>query len=149
MTVRDAGDDGPTPPRSRLEDEVIEILDRADQPISFRDHVRRSAQRRRRERVAEATGSIPDLASAGPGTFLISCIVLALLATFIRDTSPALSALVALGSVACLVMVAVRRRGGAGGSGPKTWRGRDLDPDPEPPAWVESLRDRFRRPPRI
>lgn len=149
MTVRDAGDEGPNPPRSRLEDEVLEILVRADQPTSLRDHVRRTAQGRRRERVGRATNSVPDLATAGPGTFLIACIVLAVLATAIRDTSAALAALFALASVAALVMVAVRRRGGAGGFGGKTWRGRDLDPTSPTPPWVDSVRDRFRRPPRF
>ncbi len=149
MTVRDAGDDRPNPPRSRLEDEVLEILVRADQPTSFADHVRRRARRQRRERFGAAAGSLPNFATAGPGTFLIACVALALLATLVRDGSAALAALLGLASFASLVMVAVRRRGGAGGSGPKTWRGRDLDPGPEPPPWVGSLRDRFRGPPKI
>lgn len=156
MTVRDAGDEDsetqpqpqPQPPRSRLEDEVLEILHRAEQPTSLRDHLRRTAQRRRRERMAAAAGSVPSWSSAGPGTFLLACLALALLATLIRDASAALGALLAIASVACLVMVAVRR-GGGDGSGPKSWRGRDLDPTPTTPAWVDSLRDRFRGPPRL
>ena len=148
MTLRDAGDDRPNPPRSRLEDEVLEILVRADQPTSFRDHVRRRAQRERRERFTSAARSLPSFAAAGPGTFLVACLALAILATLVRDASGFLAALLALASVASLAMVAVRRRGGAGGTGPKTWRGRDLDPGPSTPAWVESLRDRFRGPPR-
>lgn len=149
MTVRDEGDDPPKPPRSRLEDEVLEILVRADQPTSLRDHVRRTAQRRRRERLSHAARSLPSFAAAGPGTFLVACLALALLATLVRDGSAALAALLAVASVACLVMVAVRRRGAAGSSEPKTWRGRDLSPDPPTPAWVEALRDRFRRPPKF
>lgn len=158
MTVRDAGDEDsdtqpqpdspPQPARSRLEDEVLEILHRAEQPTSLRDHVRRTAQRRRHERMAAAAGSVPNWSSAGPGTFLLACVALALLATLIRDASAALGALLAIASVACLVMVAVRR-GGGDGSGPKSWRGRDLDPTPTTPAWVDSLRDRFRGPPRL
>jgi len=148
VTARDAGDDRPNPPRSRLEDEVLEILVRADQPTSLRDHVRRRARRQRRERLGAAARSVPSFAAAGPGTFLIACVALAFLATLVRDASAALAALLALASVACLAMVAVRRRG-AGGSGPKTWRGRDLDPGPSTPPWVESLRDRFRGPPKI
>ena len=149
MTVRDAGDDRPNPPRSRLEDEVLEILVRAEQPTSFRDHVRRRAQRQRRERLTNAAREVPSFATAGPGTFLIACLVLAFLAALVRDSSGFLAALLALASVASLAMVAVRRRGGAGGSGPKMWRGRDLDPGPSTPAWVESLRDRFRGPPKF
>lgn len=141
--------DQPTPPRSRLEDEVLEILVRTDQPTSLADHVRRKTQQQRRPRIDAAARAVPSFDSAGPGTFLIVCLVLALLASIVRDTSALLAALLALTSVAALAMVAVRRRGGAGGPGTKTWRGRDLDVDPPPPAWVEALRDRFRRPPRF
>ena len=148
MTDRDRGGDQPTPPRSRLEDEVLEILVRADQPTSFRDHVRRKAQRRRRAQLDAATRSVPSLGALGPGTFLIACLGLAFLATLVRDSSALLANLLGLASVASLAMVWVRRHGGAGGSNVKTWRGRDIDLSPPPPAWVESLRERFRRPPR-
>ena len=148
MSERDRGGEQPTPPRSRLEDEVLEILVRADQqPTSLREHVRRKAQERRRAQLSGAARSLPGIGTAGPGTFLIACLALAFLATLVRDSSALLAYALALLSVAALAMVWVRRAGG-GGSGPKTWRGRDMDLSPPPPAWVEALRDRFRRPPR-
>lgn len=149
MTDRDRAGDQPTPPRSRLEDEVLEILVRTDQPTSLGDHVRRKAQRQRRSRFDNAARSVPSFGSAGPGTFLVVCLALALLASIVRDSSALLATLLVLASVASLAMVAVRRRGAAGGPGVRTWRGRDLDFSPPPPAWVEGLRDRFRRPPRL
>lgn len=148
MTDRDRAGDQPTPPRSRLEDEVLEILVRTDQPTSLGDHVRRKAQQQRRTRFDNAARSVPSFSSAGPGTFLVVCLTLALLASIVRDSSALLATLLVLASVASLAMVAVRRHGAAGPS-VKTWRGRDLDFSPPPPAWVDSLRDRFRRPPRL
>ncbi len=147
MTDRNRADEQPPPRRSRLEDEVREILVRADQPASFTDHVRRKAQQRRREQFASASRVLPQLDTLGPGAFLIGCFVVAFLATLVRSSSPLLAQLLAVGSVALLAMVWVRRRGASGGSRIKQWRGRDIDLSPPPPAWVESLRDRFRRPP--
>ena len=147
MTDHDRAAEQPPPRRSRLEDEVREILVRADQPASFTDHVRRKAQQQRRERLVNAGRAIPQIDTLGPGAFLIGCFVAAFLATLVRSSSPLLAQLLAVGSVALLAMVWVRRHGSSGGSRIKQWRGRDIDLNPPPPAWVESLRDRFRRPP--
>jgi hypothetical protein len=148
MKDRDHGGDEPTVPRSRLEDEVLEILVRADQPTSLRDHVRRKAQQRRRTQLTAFTQSLPRLNTAGPGTFLVACLVLAFLAMLVRDSSALLATLLAIASSASLVMIWVRRYGAGGRADVKTWRGRDIDLAPPSPAWVDSLRDRFRRPPR-
>lgn len=146
MTDRDRAGGEPAPRRSRLEDEVREILVRADQPASFTDHVRRKAQQQRRERIAGAGRVVPRIDTFGPGAFLIGCFVAAFLATLVRSSSPLLAQLLAVGSVALLAMVWVRP-GSSGRSRIKQWRGRDIDLSPPPPAWMESLRDRFRRPP--
>ena len=149
MTDRDRRGEQPPPPRSRLEDEVLEILVRTDQPTSLRDHVRRKTRQRRRSRVAAAARSIPSLGTRfGPGSYLVGCLILALLATLVDSTSPLLAQLLAIGSIASLVMVWVSRYRTPGGSEIKQWRGRDIDLRPPPPPWVESLRDRLRRPPR-
>lgn len=138
-----------TPPRSRLEDEVREILVRADQPTSLSDHVRRKARQRRRSPLGNAARSFSGLGNAaGAGTFLIGGLALAFLATAVRSGSPLLAQLLALASVGSLAMIWVRRYRSPDGSNLKTWRGRDIDFSP-PPAWVESLRERFRRPPRF
>jgi len=74
-------------------------------------------------------------------------LLLAFVATLVRPGSPLLALLLAVGSVVLLARLWVRRYAAPGGSDAKRWRGRDLDLGRAPPAWVESLRDRFRRPP--
>lgn len=149
MTERNRGNEQPPPPRSRLEDEVREILVRADQPTSLADHVRRKGQRRRAPVRAGTTGSLPGLGQIGPGTLLAAGFAVAFLAMLVRPSSPLLATLLAVGSVVLLALLWVPRYGGSGRSNVKQWRGRDIDLSPPPPAWVESLRERFRRPPRL
>lgn len=136
------------PPRSRLEDEVLEILVRADQqPISLRDHVRR----RTAGRASPAGGGAASrfgLDRLGPGAFWIGSLAAAFLGMLTRDASPLLAAL--LGLVSAVLFAALWfRRSGSGPLEAKRWRGRDLDLGPGGPAWLEGLRDRFRRPPRL
>lgn len=138
----------PTNPQrpSRLEAEVAEILARTEQPASFNDHVRRKAEARAAS--GPSLPAIPNLQQLGPGSFLLGAIGLALLGAAVSGASPLLATLFAIASFVSLAMVWVRRAP-PGPSGPKTWRGRDLDSGPEPPPWVNSLRDRMRRPPRL
>jgi hypothetical protein len=138
-------------PYSRLESEVLEILERSDKPISFSDHVRRKVARERRERLMRATGSLRQVrGQAGPGTFLVASIGLAIVAFLLQDASGLLAYLLALASVVCLFWPIVQSLRRPAGSSNRRWRGRDMDytPPPEPPRWVQNLRDRFRGPPR-
>jgi hypothetical protein len=80
---------------------------------------------------------------------LIGAFALAFLATLVRDMSPLVATLLAIAAVASFAMLWVRRYAAPAGSDVKRWRGREIDLSPAPPAWLESLRDRFRRPPRI
>ena len=135
--------------RSRLEDEVLEILVRSEQPTSLSDHIRRKAVRERRMRAGRAASGLPRVASSlGPGSLLIASIVLAFVAAAVRDWSALLGQLLAIASVAALIGIYVVTHRRPCGSSVKQWRGRDIDLSPTAPAWVESLRDRFRRPPR-
>lgn len=135
------------PPRSRLEDEVREILVRADQPTSLRDHVRRRAARPPRGRGG---GGPPwsRLDRLGSGGYWIASLGAAFVGALVHGTSPLLGTL--CGVVSAVSFGMLWRRGGANGYGSpgQHWRGRDLGPNPTTPAWVESLRDRFRGPPR-
>jgi len=135
--------------RSRLEDEVLEILVRADQPASFKDHVRRRASRQRRARFEQLASGLPGLGAAiGPGALLIGSLALAFIAAAVRDGSALFAQVLAVCSVALLLAIYALSRGGARRSNAKQWRGQDIDLSPPPPAWVSSLRERFRRPPR-
>jgi hypothetical protein len=150
VTDRDRAGQPPSP-RSRLEDEVLEILVRADQPTSIQDHLRRKAERARMAAAPRGANPFrsPSLSRIGPGGFLIGAFVLAFLATLVRSASPLLATLFVLAALASFAMLWVRRYAAPAGSDAKRWRGRDLDLSPPPPAWLESLRDRFRRPPRF
>lgn len=138
----------PSGGRSRLEDEVLEILVRSEQPTSLSDHIRRKAMRERRTRARRVATGLPGAASLGPGSLLIASIVLAFVAAVVRDWSALLGQLLAIASVAALIGIYVVTHRRPGGPNVKQWRGRDIDLSPTSPAWVESLRDRFRRPPR-
>ncbi len=135
--------------RSRMEDEVLEILYRTDQPSSLADHVRRKTARQRRSRISAVSRSYGLRRQAGPGTMLLATLGAALLAVLVKDTSAILATLLALASVAFLLAPIVGRYRRPGRSDVKRWRGRDIDLSPAPPAWIGSLRDRFRKPPRF
>jgi len=135
-------------PYSRVEAEVLEILERSDKPISFSDHVRRKVARERRERLRQAGERLTQpRGNAGPGTFLVAAIVLAVVAFLLRDVSGLLAYLLGLGSVICLFWPIVQSLRRPSESSSRRWRGRDMDdtPPPEPPRWVQDLRDKFRR----
>lgn len=146
---RDREPSGEQPPRSRLEDEVLEILVRAEQPTSLADHVRRRTARRPGGPPPRGGRTLPGLGGVGPGTLLIASLVAALLATLARPESPLLAFLLGLGSALLFGAIWVRRYAGPSGPEVKRWRGRDLNLGPGGPAWVASLRDRFKRPPRF
>lgn len=144
----DTDADPPTNPQrpSRLEAEVAEILARTEQPASFSDHVRRKAEAAGGPRPG--VPAIPSLQHLGPGSFLLGALGLAFLGAAVSGVSPLLATLFAIASFVSLAMVWVRREP-PGPSGPKMWRGRDLDSGPDSPPWVNSIRDRMRRPPRL
>lgn len=156
---RDAADDdrqvGPT--RTRLEEEVLEILQRTDTPVSMSDHVRRKVAQERRERANRWRDSATSLpARLGSFSGIFGFAVLGLLAFIVRDLSPLLATVLAILSVIVLFLPVIdRARGGAQSATGKRWRGQDVDFSARPPmmsgqpAWFEALRDRFRRPPRI
>lgn len=153
--------DGETPPpgkpRTRLEDEVLEILQRTDTPVSMSEHVRRKVAQERRERAQRWRHdalSLPSRLGAFSGIFGFA--ILGLLAFLVRDASPLLATILAIASVVVLFLPVVDRyRNGPQSPTAKRWRGRDMDTSFRPPgssgqpAWFEQLRDRFRKPPKI
>ena len=151
MTDLKRGDSPPDQPRSRLEDEVLEILVKADQPTSFQDHVRRKAARVRGARHPGSGRVLPSfsLARIGPGSLLIGAFAVIFIATLVRASSPLAATILALAGVVMLAMMWVRRYATPGDTNVKRWRGQEVDLSPPPPAWIESLRERFRRPPRF
>lgn len=148
-----AQDDNPPPTpgrRSRLEDEVLEILARADKPTSLTDHVRRKTQRQRQQRLQTSVGRFSSW-SAGldANTFLMGFVIAALLVMFLGDSSALLARLIAIVGLFCLLAPIVLRFKSPRQPTIKQWRGRSIDLSPQGPEWMNSLRDRFRKPPRI
>jgi hypothetical protein len=131
--------------RSRLEDEVLEILTRADRPPTMRERLGHAA-RDGQARLRQARRSTPAPISVGPGVLLIAAFALALIGSALAPSSHLLGFLFGLASFVCLVLLWAPRFNVA--SGQKRWRGRDLGPTTSGAQWLDDLRDRFRRPPR-
>ena len=141
-------DDAPEqPPRrpSRMEQEIAEILERTEQPVSLSEHVRRKATPTSRVHPSRMDWT-RQLRQFGPGTYLLGALAFALLGALVSGGSPLLAMLFSLVSVGSFVMVWIRRTPPGIGQ-PKMWRGRSLDPGPNPSQWLDDLRDRFQGPP--
>ncbi|HEU5431171.1 MAG TPA: hypothetical protein VFU81_05880 [Thermomicrobiales bacterium] len=135
----------PPPSRSRLEDEVLEILTRADRPPTMQERLRRAARDARRP-LGHAARFVPGAIAIGPGLLLAASFALAFLGSLVSGPSHLLGFLFGLASFVCLALLWAPRYNT--GSGPKRWRGRDLGPTASNAQWLDDLRDRFRRPPR-
>jgi hypothetical protein len=79
---------------------------------------------------------------------LVGSLVAAIVAAQVRSSSALAAALLAILSITLLVALYVPRFGRPREDQVKQWRGRSIDLGPQSPPWVESIRDRFRRPPR-
>lgn len=150
---------GPQPaskPRTRLENEVLEILQRTDTPVSMGEHVRRKAAQERRERTARwrsEAASLPARLRLFRGIFGFA--VLGLLAYLVGDLSPLLATVLGILAVIVLFLpVFDRVRSGPQPPTAQRWRGRDMNATFRPsgstasPPWLESLRERFRNGPK-
>jgi hypothetical protein len=85
-------DHGATPPRSRLEAEVLEILERSEKPIPFSARVRRITWRRRRDRLFEYLRSpLQYVTRFGTRAIAIAALICAIMALFLNDAAPLLS----------------------------------------------------------
>jgi|GEM_PF-1902335 len=117
------------PQRSRLEDEVLEILARTDlepgRVIKFKSR----AQRERVQRTRQLRDRIGGLRLSGR-EWLIASVVLAILAMIINHSSPLLAKILALGCIGCLAMIYVVAFRELKGPTTKRWRGRDIDTRP-------------------
>ncbi len=117
------------PPRSRLEAEVLEILERSERPIPFTTRVRRITWRRRRDRLFDHLRSPLDyVKNQGSRAVAIAAIVCAVLALFLNNAAPLLSRAAGLAFIVLIaIFFFVGFKTGASGSSSKRWRGRDVD----------------------
>jgi hypothetical protein len=123
--------------RTRLENEIREILERSDRPPSNVIKFRSQVQRNRitfRERMDGLRGRkfVTDL------NILVAAVVFAVLGYLISDSSQALGRLFALLSIATFVWLFVRYFRRPDRHSAKTWRGRDIDDSPpKRPEWLD------------
>lgn len=116
-------------PLSRIEREVLEILERTDNekpPVT--DLVKWKAQSQRRQRqqqVGEVMHGLRDRLT--PGILLVLGVVLSVVALVARHSTPGLARFAAIAAVICLIVpfIMVFRRPEQP-TGPKRWRGRDM-----------------------
>jgi hypothetical protein len=124
-------DHGATPPRSRLEAEVLEILERSEKPIPFSARVRRITWRRRRDRLVEYLKSpIQYVSRLGSRAIAIAALICAIMALFLNSAAPLLSR---VAGFAFIILIAifffVGFKGSTGGRSVKRWRGRNIELD--------------------
>src|SRR5215218_3788576 len=104
--------DSPEPPsgrRSRLEDEVLEILIKNDRPPSIGERLQSDVRRQRRQfgNFLADRGSLFS-APFETGLWLVGCLVLGILAFALQDVSPISARILAIACFAIVVVAIVR-----------------------------------------
>ena len=119
----------PKEPLSRIEREVLEILERTDQdkpPVT--DMMRWKARSQRRQRKQQISATLDHARQRiTPGVIFVLGIALTLIAIFARHSSPLLARGSAILALACLIIpfvMAIRRPKSP--TGVKSWRGKDM-----------------------
>lgn len=138
MTTKEPDSDQPKP-RTRLEAELAEILERADRPpsnvIKFRAKARQSRSRwlDLRDR---AIGPDSTLRRGGAGALLLGSLAFATIGSFVNPSSHLLAYLFGVLALVCFVGVFVVGFRDPRGGQTKTWRGRDIEIEPPRPTWM-------------
>jgi hypothetical protein len=122
----------PKEPLSRIEREVLEILEKSDQekpPVT--DMMRWKAQSQRRQRKQQlATGVHHARERLTPGMIFILGLALTVMAIVVRHGSPTVARTMAILALVCLIvpfLMVVRRPKSP--TGVKTWRGKEMIED--------------------
>jgi hypothetical protein len=124
----------PKEPLSRIEREVLEILEKSDQekpPVT--DMMRWKAQSQRRQRTQQlATGLHHARERLTPGMVFILGLALTVLAIVVRHGSPSIARITAILALICLIVpfLMVLRRPKSP-TGVKSWRGKEMTEDRE------------------
>lgn len=137
------------PKRSRLEDEVLEILQKADAPLPKPIALRSAADRtvwRTRLRAKGWTNRIASRLRGGGWSVIAAGMILAVVANvLIEPFSPLLTRVLLYAGVALIVAGFVQLyRGGSRSGGPKLWRGKRVDMGRPGIAWDDKA-DEWRR----
>ena len=140
--------DNDTPPKSRLDRELEEILSKND---NIR-HLPPPPRPKRARPLATSPGpahglNVPPQVRRLMGTAIIQALVLAVLALLVRDVSPLLASLLCLAAVVCIILPMVQRfRRPASPPETRMWRGQliDVQPRSEGQSPLEGVRDWWR-----
>jgi hypothetical protein len=121
------------PKRSRLEDEVLEILQKADAPPPKPIALRSAADRtlwRTRLRARGWTSQVEARLRQGGWSVIVAGMVLAILANLLIDpVSPLFARVLLYVGVGLILLGFVQLYRGGSGSGGKMWRGKRVDLD--------------------
>ncbi|MER3438548.1 MAG: hypothetical protein C4346_13720 [Chloroflexota bacterium] len=132
---------------SRLEEEIEEILMKADRPPTPWERLR--AFLRRRPRVLSAARARSRLHRLEGGAFLAGAALTAVAAFLLRDASHLLARSLAVIAVILLLTPIVLSFAGPRNESAKRWRGREIiDVPPSRPSWLDRMFKGPRRPPR-
>jgi hypothetical protein len=140
----------PTGKRSRLEDEVLEILYRSDRPPTFGERLRATLRQTSRSFRMPRSGVLRNVVSRmDSGMWLAAFVILGIVAFLLRNTSPFLARFLVVTCLALLFLAIVRSFSRPGRGQVKQWRGRDIDfSPPTRPLWFDRVFRGQRRPPR-
>jgi hypothetical protein len=132
---------------SRLEEEIEEILMRADRPPTLWERLR--AFLRRRPRLPSAARARSRLHRLEGGAFVAGAVLTAIAAFLLRDASHLLARSLAVIAVILLLAPIVMSFVGPKHESAKRWRGREIiDTPPSRPSWLDRMFKGPRRPPR-
>lgn len=136
--------------RSRLEDEVLEILYRSDRPPTAMDRFRARSRAVRRSLSNGGPRSIGNIsASFDTGGWLVAVIALCVVAFIVRDMSPLVARLLAIASLALIILAIVNSLRHPRQGSLKQWRGRNINMQPPTrPLWLDRVIRGSKRPPR-
>ncbi len=131
-------------PLSRVEREVLEILEQSDsdKPL-VTDMMRWKAAQERRERSMQVRGAWSTLQERlTPGMLLLFGVLLAVFSYVSRHSSPFVSRGFAIAALICLILPFILhwRNRGSIESGPKRWRGKDIDLHERPETPLDDLK---------
>jgi hypothetical protein len=138
-------------PKSRLEAELLEILERSDREPTPVERIRSNA-RVARERVrTDSLSRVPRIfRRLGAWTWLVACLALGVIAFVVGDS---LRIVAQLAVIACIVVFLFAIFRGGRRAGPhdiKTWRGRDIDlSSPGRPEWLDRMLRGRKKPPKL
>jgi Flp pilus assembly protein TadB len=146
----------PDQPQSRLDREIDEILTQSrERPIPFQDRVaqRRNALRTQQQTtIHTARTTVTGPARRAGGWLLrvplLTALLVALIAVWLRDDLPILAVVLGLVAVALIFLPFARRRQGDAIEYQKRWRGQVIDPPRASGSirhWIDAARDRFQR----